>query len=327
MGEYARFNGQEIKIGTCEDMLYLRADQAHLVTPQSGSVDPIADAEHLRFRFPWPHEDGTEPGAFKDADKAVGLYGLTPPEGVEHYSVQFTARGYNVSLPCPEGPDADKIPFKVHRNGFPGSVMIVQQRLWEGNLVLVCQCGGCGARYRLPTIEDVRPVVEACIGEADVKRRAGDESGARWWMTVAERIAAGYTNPPTFKREPAKPILRVVPKPEPEAPKAEQPVHLDRDETISRIRAALKKRSGKAWSVTGGRGTAWGWISIDAPPKRRTNGGNMTAADQAELATLLGLEHAHCQGVSIPAGYDYRAEYVDRAEGRKPSVCGTPYWD
>jgi hypothetical protein len=45
---------------------------------------------------------------------------------------------------------------------------------------------------------------------------------------------------------------------------------IDRDEAIKRIRAALKKRSGKQWSVTGGRGTAWGWIEIDAPPKRRT---------------------------------------------------------
>jgi hypothetical protein len=45
---------------------------------------------------------------------------------------------------------------------------------------------------------------------------------------------------------------------------------LDRDEAIKRIRAALKRRSGKAWSVTGDRGTAWGWIKIDAPPARRT---------------------------------------------------------
>jgi hypothetical protein len=45
---------------------------------------------------------------------------------------------------------------------------------------------------------------------------------------------------------------------------------MDRDETIKRIRKALRARSGKDWSVTGGRGTAWGWITIDAPPRRRT---------------------------------------------------------
>lgn len=48
------------------------------------------------------------------------------------------------------------------------------------------------------------------------------------------------------------------------------PYDLDRDATIKRIRAALKKRSGKDWSIKGGSGTAWGWIEIDAPPRRRT---------------------------------------------------------
>lgn len=53
-------------------------------------------------------------------------------------------------------------------------------------------------------------------------------------------------------------------KPKPTAP----PVN-DRDDAIRRIRQALRRRSGKAWSVTGGRGTAWGWITITAPPRRQ----------------------------------------------------------
>lgn len=121
----------------------------------------------------------------------------------------------------------------------------------------------------------------------------------------------------------------------------------DRNATIAAIRAALKRRSGKAWSVTGGRGTAWGWIHVDAPPARRTAhwigatdddvkaqlvdtgkpGGHTPPAELAELAKLLGLEGVHHQGLSIPAGYDYRREYIDRAEGREPGVIGTPYWD
>jgi hypothetical protein len=127
----------------------------------------------------------------------------------------------------------------------------------------------------------------------------------------------------------------------------------ERDETIKRIKAALKQRSGKIWSVTGGRGTAWGWITIDVPPARRTAkhrlkngdsgyignpgdyeeydsgepGGHMTKADRTELASLLGLDDVHIQGVSIPAQGNYRQEYLDRAEGRQPSVEGEPYWD
>lgn len=131
----------------------------------------------------------------------------------------------------------------------------------------------------------------------------------------------------------------------------------DRDETIKAIRAALKRRTGRPWSVTGGRGTGWGWISIQSPPKRRTGvhvknpdweGGHgdprdpewilvdsgepqefgyMTPEDIKILGDALGLERVHEQGVSIPAGADYRTEYINRAEGRAPSVTGTPYWD
>jgi len=114
---------------------------------------------------------------------------------------------------------------------------------------------------------------------------------------------------------------------------------MDRNETIKRIRAALKKRSGKPWSVTGGRGTAWGWLNITAPPKRCTGhgvqipgsvgmnpedyeykdtgepNGNLNPAEQKELAQLLSLpDPVHHQGESIPAK-DWQ-EYIDRAEGR-----------
>lgn len=103
---------------------------------------------------------------------------------------------------------------------------------------------------------------------------------------------------------------------------------MDRDAAIAAIRTALRRRSRQRWSVTGGRGTAWGWITVTAPPARRTEYGSMTEADRAALGELFGLDApAHHQGVSIPAGHDYRREYVDRAEGRPPSIIAQPYWD
>lgn len=127
----------------------------------------------------------------------------------------------------------------------------------------------------------------------------------------------------------------------------------DRDETITRIKSALQRRSHKTWSVTGGRGTAWGWITIDAPPARRTwanrlkadaspaqlpedyeeydtgrPGGFMSPTERKELGELLGLQgSAHFQGVSIASSSDYYREYIDRAEGRAPAVFAQPYWD
>jgi hypothetical protein len=102
----------------------------------------------------------------------------------------------------------------------------------------------------------------------------------------------------------------------------------DRDETIATIRAALKRRSGKTWSVSGGRGTAWGWIKITAPPARRREFGYMTDADRIELGDLLALGGlAHHQGVNVAAQSDYRREYVERAEGRAVTIRGVPQWD
>ena len=100
----------------------------------------------------------------------------------------------------------------------------------------------------------------------------------------------------------------------------------DRDTAILAIRKALKARSGKAWSVTGGRGTSWGWIQISAPPSRCDASGQMVEEDRAELARLLDVIVFRC-GVSVAASSDYRREYIERAEGKAPTKIAKPYWD
>lgn len=102
---------------------------------------------------------------------------------------------------------------------------------------------------------------------------------------------------------------------------------MDRNETIARLRKALKASTGRTWSVTGGRGTAWGWITVTAPPARRAEYGYMTDDDCRVLADALRLEAVHCQGVSIPSQTDFRQEYLDRAEGRAITTRGVPQWD
>jgi hypothetical protein len=101
---------------------------------------------------------------------------------------------------------------------------------------------------------------------------------------------------------------------------------IDRGEAILAIRAALRARSNRSWSVRGGRGTSWGWITIIAAPKRLVDG-FMTDDDRAELAGLLGLDSVHGQGELIPASSAHRREYLARAQGREPAVRGEPYWD
>lgn len=193
MGEYAKHNGRRIKIGTCEDMLYLRADQAHLTTTEPGNIDPVTDAESIRFRFPFPDEDDKAPGEFEDPFRSVGFYDISAPNEVKHHTRQFTAPGYVVSLPCPE--TAEGLKLKPWRNGNPGPVRISQQKVFNGMLILICECGGCGAKWRCETLEMAQPLIDKCRLYGSQDSRDGYSA---WWNTIADRIKAGYTNPPAW---------------------------------------------------------------------------------------------------------------------------------
>lgn len=103
---------------------------------------------------------------------------------------------------------------------------------------------------------------------------------------------------------------------------------MTRDEAVQRIRQALKRRSDRAWSVSGGRGTAYGWIQVQAPPRRQGEYGYTSPDDCATLAQLFGLDRpVHNQGLSIPP--EQREWHVGRAEGTiAPDVQPPPLgWD
>src|SRR5262245_32043164 len=156
MGEYAIFKktGQRIKIGTCEDMYYLRHDQRHLVAAEGGSVDVNGpEAGEIRFRFPFPQEDRMEPGTFEPF-YGLGVWGIEVPEEIDHHWLQFTRNypnsgGILLSTPCPESKEGKASGLRFSYNGYSGKVQIVQQRIIGDELWTVCECGSCGAKYRL----------------------------------------------------------------------------------------------------------------------------------------------------------------------------------
>jgi hypothetical protein len=193
MGEYAEYHGKEVKIGTCEDMLYLRYDQRELVKRMPHSLDPADEDTQkvIRFRFPWPDEDRVEPGSFENPDRAIHIPGLVAPEGTEHGHVQFVASaGYNVCLPCPEAtPDP-----RIHRNGHRGAVLLVQQAVRAGKLVSIFMCGGCGARFRIEDVEHLKDALHHLRTDYDRPNAyTNDPHRAKFYATIADRIEAGYT--------------------------------------------------------------------------------------------------------------------------------------
>jgi hypothetical protein len=193
MGEFAEYKGSRIQIGTCEDLFYLRADQWDHVTPISGRDDVTQYLKAVRFRFPWPDEDEVEPGMFKDYDRSCALRGLEAPaeHAEDHHSVGFVAAaGYQCSLPCPESGKAIE-GAQVQRTSFRGAVHLCQQRWWNGLLVGVLECGGCGLAWRLETLIAAQPAIDALRSEAEQQQQKSAVS-AEWYATVAERLRAGY---------------------------------------------------------------------------------------------------------------------------------------
>jgi hypothetical protein len=206
MGEYATYNGQSIKIGTCEQMYYLRADQVHLIKPESGSVNPqsASEAGSIRFRFPFPQEDGIKPGAFDNYDYGFGLYGVDVPEDIDHNSLQFTRNypqsgGILLSTPCPRSKEGKASGLKFAYNGYCGPVYIHSQRLKDGQLKLVLRCGDCGALYRQERLDDCKQVLEALEKLATSNQ---SDHNRTFYTTIAQRIIDGYTKPNYWSGKP-----------------------------------------------------------------------------------------------------------------------------
>jgi len=82
-----------------------------------------------------------------------------------------------------------------------------------------------------------------------------------------------------------------------------------RNTTIKALRSVLEVPTGQPWSVTGGRGTSWGWITVDALPARR-DGYQITDDDGALLMAAFGMDHRRPGNLGIPTSTAYRRVYL-----------------
>lgn len=123
MGEYAirKSDGQEIKIGTCESMFYLRYEDRNKVSKKANSLDANKETG-LFWRLPFPDEDNVLPGDYEEYNRGERLYKMVKDHmGVDHCeefsdketiedpgTIQLTHKcGMLVNLPCYHG---EKLP-------------------------------------------------------------------------------------------------------------------------------------------------------------------------------------------------------------------------
>jgi hypothetical protein len=154
MGEYARRrdNGAHVKIGTCEDMLYLRWEDRGAVAALPGNTDPALESEGLRFRLPFPDEDGEGAGS-GEPFRTLLLPGFDPGEEVDPGRVQLRHEqsGLLLSVPCHHGAKLPEVAdgMTAHWIGrSPHFWALKSVRVAGGALWPVIACRSCGAAYR-----------------------------------------------------------------------------------------------------------------------------------------------------------------------------------
>lgn len=162
MGEYALYQGNEIKIGTCDNMYYLRYQDRYNVRPLlPNNVDP-ADSLGLRWRLPYPDEDSMAPGGYPDALRTAALRDSFDLPGAEAGMFQVThASGLLLNVRCYHGRNLpagsiDIAPHWCGRNGAWGLFAIKNDPI--GTISPIVRCGHCGNMYRAEW-SDVLPAI------------------------------------------------------------------------------------------------------------------------------------------------------------------------
>jgi hypothetical protein len=191
MGEYAKriSDGTEIKIGACNEMLYLRFADRHKVTALRGSVD-VNDpqtAGELLYRLPYPDEDSILPGDYREPFRAQRLY---DSHGDEFRAENLIAQpgtmqvhneksGLLLNLPCYHGmklPDCGPL-VKVFWNGKSWSFELAFLRAVLENRVLVLypvvQCRHCRKCWRASWSEVIDFIPQPLMDRLKVYAREG----------------------------------------------------------------------------------------------------------------------------------------------------------
>lgn len=199
MGQY--FKGD--KIGTCENMYYLKLSEAEEMAALGlADDDGITFKEYLednttRFRFPWPDEDNIK-GDFVER-VPFKTFDLPCPIKINHDSIvvhnthKGGGYGMNIWIPCPH---SNEFNLKTSTGGAGEQfVSIVFQAIRDGREKTIFACARCGQQQRFEDA-DVQKIKERAIEHFSVYKRENEEAYQRGGnkglyehaMAILERI-------------------------------------------------------------------------------------------------------------------------------------------
>jgi hypothetical protein len=172
MGEYAKYKGASIKIGTNLYMYYLRYEDRFKVKPEEGSLNPTT-LKGLYWRLPFPDEDHMAPGEYPDFYRGVRLFKLSESGAAIDYRADYLAEhpgiiqmyhsgmGLLANIRCYHGmklpENSDSVQF--HWNGRSHCMELVHVLNTAMGMLPVIACKHCRTSWSLPA-EDWPMILE-----------------------------------------------------------------------------------------------------------------------------------------------------------------------
>jgi len=159
MGEYAirKSDNSDIKIGTCDNMYYLRMED-------KDKVDYDGSWKNAFFRLPFSDEDDILPGGYLDYNRHVVLYNFECKEcGDNPGTTQLKSNhGMLLNVPCHHG---EKLPentgdIKAFFNGKGPHYALYRIKIKDNKIIGLFGCMECGEKWTIPLEEIIDNVYD-----------------------------------------------------------------------------------------------------------------------------------------------------------------------
>lgn len=192
MGENAfrKSDGVNVKIGTCENMYYIRYEDRFKVSKAPNSLNPATTTD-LRWRLPFPDEDNVSIGNYENHKRGFRLYGVSEVQGAGDIDangldipdddpgvIQLRHdSGLLVNVPCHHGrklPDSGP-EIKVFWNGKSWSLELVFIKNTPEGVKPIVGCRHCGQMWRFDWSE-VMPYIHGEMKSRLIEYAQAEES-------------------------------------------------------------------------------------------------------------------------------------------------------